>query len=496
MAKIRLIPAAMSLVISAIICVALTPPTAHGAACTITGTGGPDTLIGTSGPDVICGLGGADTLVGAGGNDELLGGRGGDTLRGGGGDDHVNGARGNDAIQGNKGNDNLYPGIGDDTVDGGEGKDVGHYFNTPGSGIVLDLSTGQVTGGTGADTLTRIEDVVGTPFADVLKGDAGSNLISGNDGNDDIDGGPGNDILDGQGGSDGVTAREGHDSISGGGGDDTLYPGMGTDSANGGDGTDTVDYNDVTDAGMFINLPDDFAGGGSGGNDQLTSIENAIGSQFSDDIIGTDGINFLSGGPGDDDLYPRAGDDNLFGGDGFDFVNYLSQPGPAVISLISGTATGVGNDTLNSFEGVRGTQGNDSIYGDDSANQLDGHDGNDTIYPNLGDDTVVGGAGSDTVSFFGANSSSGVNVNLQTGTATGHGNDSLNSIANIEGTPFADTLVATLGATASTIYAYGGSDHTSIEDGSTGDFHDCGAGTDYARADSGDGGAGCEQHWD
>ena len=53
---------------------------ANGAACTITGTSGPDILVGTPGPDVICGRDGDDDIDGAGGDDQLFGEGGNDSL--------------------------------------------------------------------------------------------------------------------------------------------------------------------------------------------------------------------------------------------------------------------------------------------------------------------------------------------------------------------------------------------------------------------------------
>jgi Tol biopolymer transport system component len=51
-------------------------PAWRPAACTITGTSGPDRLVGTPGNDVICGLGGDDVIAGMGGQDVISGGRG------------------------------------------------------------------------------------------------------------------------------------------------------------------------------------------------------------------------------------------------------------------------------------------------------------------------------------------------------------------------------------------------------------------------------------
>lgn len=75
------------------------------AACTITGTGGPDKLLGTAKRDVICGLGGNDVLKGLKGNDVLRGGAGADQLQGGSGNDRLEGGAGTDSGNGGPGKD-------------------------------------------------------------------------------------------------------------------------------------------------------------------------------------------------------------------------------------------------------------------------------------------------------------------------------------------------------------------------------------------------------
>lgn len=78
---------------------------ATAAACTISGTNGPDKLVGTPKADVICGLGGNDVLKGWRGNDVLKGGAGADRLVGGDGNDRLEGGPGADAGNGGPGKD-------------------------------------------------------------------------------------------------------------------------------------------------------------------------------------------------------------------------------------------------------------------------------------------------------------------------------------------------------------------------------------------------------
>ena len=245
--------------------------TGDGGPNTLKGGKGRDTLIGLEGDDSLLGEGGDDTLWGDPGNDELSGGTGFDYLVGGPGDDrYVSGAAsfefasaaiqadmaagtargegldrlvrveglvgsrfadrlaggegndlllglgGADELLGLAGDDVLLGGAGNDRLDGGSGWDAASYELATGA-VVVDLA-GTATG-EGSDTLASMEDVIGGPGADTLRGTAGSNVLlgmGGNDrlyglnGNDHLDGGAGTDTLDGGSGSDFCLAGESH----------------------------------------------------------------------------------------------------------------------------------------------------------------------------------------------------------------------------------------------------------------------------------------------
>lgn len=83
------------------------------------------------------------------------------------------------------------------------------------------------------DTLSNIENVEGSQYADAISGDIGDNRLSGLSGDDALNGGAGNDILDGGAGNDTLDGGTGDDSLSGGLGDDTFV-------FTTGDGNDTV----------------------------------------------------------------------------------------------------------------------------------------------------------------------------------------------------------------------------------------------------------------
>src|SRR6266550_4018594 len=141
------------------------------------------------------------------------------------------------------------------------------------------------------------------------------------------------------------------------------------------------------------------------------------------------------------------------------------------IAMLSGASTSVGsavaeqcfgsNATIVGTEGndqLVGTAGNDVIAGlggDDVIISLGGDDalcggaGNDSFLPGAGNDRVDGGGGGRGVGFielvFFEDATNGVHVDLQAGTATGEGTDTLLNITGISGTRFDDTLLGDSG---------------------------------------------------
>ena len=176
------------------------------------------------------------------------------------GDDSVtvDGAYDNAVLNGGAGNDTLASGTGTDTLIGGEGVDTAGY-GTSGAGVSVNLASGTGIGGDAeGDTLSGIENLTGSAYADTLTGDGGANAL---------DGGAGNDVL------------------TGGAGNDTLHGGTGSDILDGGADTDTAvfdqafsDYTvtvDPVSGAITVTAVAD-------GMDVLTGIENI---RFSDGTI-------------------------------------------------------------------------------------------------------------------------------------------------------------------------------------------------------------------
>jgi Ca2+-binding RTX toxin-like protein len=186
----------------------------------LVGGDGADTITGDNGNDSVDGGIGNDGAFGGAGNDILYGGDGDDTLDGGDDNDVLQGAVGIDTLTGGAGADTLYGGDGGDTLDGGDGNDVlvggagadgltggagidTAYYAASASAVTVDLLAGTGLGGDAqGDTLTGVEQVVGSAFNDVLRGDAGANTLWGLAGDDALTGRGGGDLLKGGAGND------------------------------------------------------------------------------------------------------------------------------------------------------------------------------------------------------------------------------------------------------------------------------------------------------
>jgi len=145
-------------------------------------------------------------------NDSLNGSEGNDLLNGGLGDDVLKGNAGNDTLTGGEGNDRLLGGAGDDVLNGGNGRDWAGYWDAIASvSLNLTLTGKQNTAGAGIDTLTAIENLIGSNFNDTFIGNHLANQLIGEKGNDNLSGGLGDDVLIGGAGYDTLTGGPGKD---------------------------------------------------------------------------------------------------------------------------------------------------------------------------------------------------------------------------------------------------------------------------------------------
>ncbi|KPN92160.1 retention module-containing protein [Pseudomonas nunensis] len=154
------------------------------------------------------------TLTGTSGDDVLVAGTGNNVINAGDGNDVLTAGSGNNELHGGAGNDLLYSGPGNDLLDGGTGIDTASYAHaTAGVTVNLGLLTAQNTIGAGTDTLTGIENLVGSNFNDTLTGDSNNNVINGGLGNDTLNGGGGDDLLIGGLGNNTLTGGPGADTF-------------------------------------------------------------------------------------------------------------------------------------------------------------------------------------------------------------------------------------------------------------------------------------------
>jgi Ca2+-binding RTX toxin-like protein len=132
------------------------------------------------------------------------------------------------SLYGEAGNDLLLSGSGPDVLDGGSGNDTASFIGLT-TGVNASLITGRAQAGAATDYLFSIENLVGSPYADVLVGNGVANVLDGGDGADLLQGAGGNDSLFGGNGADSLLGGNGDDTLNGAGGNDVLNGGLGND---------------------------------------------------------------------------------------------------------------------------------------------------------------------------------------------------------------------------------------------------------------------------
>ena len=280
--------------------------------------------------------------------------------------DTLHGNSGNNTLDGGNGNDALFYNGGLDILNGNTGSDTAD-FSQNGSSVFVDLagggfearSNGTSNAATGNNVdiadLQSIENLTGSIFSDVLRGDSRGNTI---------DGGNGADILDGRGGS------------------DTLKGGLGGDSYDfraqaGATGADRI----FDESGADRLLVNNFIGLSAlrDGNDIVVSLP-------------TGSVRVL-------DHFNGHAVENVVDANGRSVVLAVGNIGGPVGGIIAGTR---GAETLEGRGGddlLFGNGGNDHLLGGDDNDLLDGGQGRDRLDGGAGDDVLTGGLGGDTFVF-------------------------------------------------------------------------------------------------
>jgi len=338
----------------------------------------------------------------------------------------LNGSSGDDTLIGSAGNDILDGEGGNDIIIGGQGVDLARYINATG-GITANLTAGTVSGaGIGTDTLSGIEQIRGSNFADVY-------IATGFNGGTSP--APGTSPL--------------FNEFEGMGGNDTIT----------GNGFTRVSYLNAK-AGVTVDIaagtgqgtaPGDLAGVGI---DSFTGVNAVRGSNFDDVLLGSDKVSSVENFEG------RAGNDLIDGRGGFDraiYGNNLAITAGITVNLAAGIVTGdaaVGTDTLRSIESVTGTNFADTFdaTGFTASSTNAGSDGVNASgaafneFNGLGGDDIIIGNGNTRVSY--ASALAGVTVDIQAGTGhgtapgdlAGVGTDTFTGVNAIEGSNFDDQL--------------------------------------------------------
>ena len=434
---------------------------------------------------------------------ELNGGDNNDTVIGSSGADLLTGGPGNDSIDANPGLDSIDLGDGDDsnTWNNGDGTDavlggIGNdrqIVNGATAGDVFTVVAGTAPVNVRFDRtnlvpfgidLTAVEtlEVNGLGGDDnISAGTLAAGLIAlelnGGDNNDTVIGSSGADLLTGGLGNDSIDANPGLDSIDLGDGDDnnTWNNGDGTDAVLGGIGNDRQIVNGATAGDVFtvvagtapVNVRFDRTNlvpfgidltavetlevNGLGGDDNISAgtltagliALELNGGDNNDSIVGSQGADLISGGPGNDVLdgsdNPIATVDRVLGGDDDDIMTWnpgkdddinIGGPGNDLSLIVGGGAgeqffireepansgmvrferTTAGGAAAAFFVDITETEllrlnangGNDSVDATTLRSgliqlELNGGDGDDTLLGSAGADRLDGGNNNDNL---------------------------------------------------------------------------------------------------
>lgn len=283
-------------------------------------------------------------------------------------------------VIGGSGYDTLVGGTGNDIIDlftGGGFADGGDGWDT----VRLDFSNETREIHYTHDWISAVATAGGVAVADVrnlelavVVGGSAADILTGWSDNDRLSGGAGDDVL------------------SGGGGSDVLIGGAGNDWLDGGVGYDYVQLTVGGTVDLRLTGPQNLGEG----FDTLIGIEGVLGSAFADHLTGTDEVNTLRGGGGDDVIFGLGGNDVLTGGTGHNLI-YGGDGDDQLNGWHIGTSVLTARNTAEGSNEMHGGAGNDRIFGANGDDVLYGDDGDDTIWGWGGLAELYGGAGNDSL---------------------------------------------------------------------------------------------------
>lgn len=313
-------------------------------------------------------------------------------------------------------------------------------YSSSTAAVIIDINNNILSGGFAAgDSLSGIDSIIASDYADVIKGNDDNNILVGGlgddelygrDGDDELHGGLGKDKIRGEGGNDIIYTGDGDESdVTGGSGDDTVHGEGGNDILQGSDGNDTIlggagnddlygddkDYTLVGDDILDGGMGDDELQGGYGDDTYIFSM----GTDIIYDVGGIDVVQFGTGfslfdlnidiATGDDDsLLVSSGSDSVkiidHFVDGYEIEKIAFEDGSYVNlgnwanwHYVSG---GIQTGTLISDTIIAETSSAVTFFGLSGEDQLFGNAGDDHLRGGDGDDLLHGGiAGTDTAYF-------------------------------------------------------------------------------------------------
>jgi Ca2+-binding RTX toxin-like protein len=336
-----------------------------------------------------------ENAVGGDGDDRFLGNGLDNVIYGMRGDDSLNGLQGNDTLAGGAGNDTLIGNIGADiflfdrALDAATNVDVIVDFSVADGDLIWleasifdGLSLGTIdedifftigSGAMGVEDRILYDGTTGDLFFDVDGSGSTESILFATLLNQPVDLSFDDFVVVDTGSAEISTAED--------------RPSEGTVTY------DSTENPDVDGTGVYVIYGSEYSDFifGKSADDEIYGLgdyDYISGGDGNDFIDGGEGVDILIGDAGDDIIYgggsPASRGDEIYGGTGNDILHGSDQP------------NGITGLVLDAYgDGIRGNEGDDTLYGHEGDDYLFGDEDNDTLYGGNGNDQLHGGLGDD-----------------------------------------------------------------------------------------------------